>query len=67
MTFSDQVKFQINIMKMQMALEDTFLEAALSCKQQVVILCDRGVMDGMAYSDSNVWQALLDETGWSTI
>lgn len=50
-----------------MALEDTFLEAALSCNQKVVILCDRGVMDGMAYTDDNVWQALLDETGWSTI
>ncbi len=24
-------------------------------------------MDGMAYTDDNVWQALLDETGWSTI
>ncbi len=21
----------------------------------------------MAYTDDNVWQALLDETGWSTI
>lgn len=52
---------------MQMALEDTFLEAALACDKKVVILCDRGVMDGMAYTDDNVWQALLDETGWSTI
>jgi hypothetical protein len=50
-----------------MALEDTFLESALQCGQKVVILCDRGVMDGMAYTDDNVWQALLDETGWSTI
>ena len=24
-------------------------------------------MDGMAYTDDNVWKALLDETGWSTI
>lgn len=54
-------------MKMQMALEDTFLEAALACDQKVVVLCDRGVMDGMAYTDDNVWQALLDETSWSTI
>jgi len=52
---------------MQIALEDTFLQTALSYDQQVVILCDRGVMDGMAYTDENVWQALLDETGWSTI
>lgn len=38
-----------------MVLEDTFLETALSCDQQVVILCDRGVMDGMAYTDENIW------------
>lgn len=67
MSFSDALKFQINVMKMQMVLEDTFLETALACDQQVVILCDRGVMDGMAYTDDNTWQALLDETGWSTI
>ena len=24
-------------------------------------------MVGMAYTDDNVWQALLDETSWSTI
>jgi len=38
-----------------MALEDTFLETAISCGQKCVILCDRGVMDGMAYTDENVW------------
>lgn len=24
-------------------------------------------MDGAAYTEENVWQAILDETGWSTI
>ena len=24
-------------------------------------------MDGSAYTSENIWQALLDETGWSTI
>jgi hypothetical protein len=24
-------------------------------------------MDGQAFTESNVWQAILDETGWSTI
>lgn len=24
-------------------------------------------MDGSAYTDENVWQAILDETGWGTI
>lgn len=50
-----------------MALEDVFIDIALNCDQKTVIICDRGVMDGSAYTDSNVWQALLDETAWNTI
>ena len=54
-------------MRMQMALEDIFLETAIAAEQKTVIVCDRGVMDGMAYTNNQVWQALLDETAWSTI
>lgn len=50
-----------------MALEDIFLETALAADTQTVLLCDRGVMDGMAYTENNVWQALLDDTAWNTI
>ena len=52
---------------MQMSLEDIFIEIALEQDQPTIILCDRGVMDGSAYTSENIWQALLDETGWSTI
>ena len=67
MSFSNAVKFQINLMKLQMNLEDIFVEIAQSSDQPTIILCDRGVMDGSAYTSENVWQAILDETGWSTI
>jgi hypothetical protein len=67
MTFGDAFKFQINIMKMQMSLEDIFLEIACCSEQPAIILCDRGVMDGSAYAEENIWQAILDETAWSTI
>lgn len=50
-----------------MCLEDIFLETAIESEQPTVILCDRGVMDGMAYTTNEVWQALLDDTHWSTI
>jgi uncharacterized membrane protein len=50
-----------------MTLEDTFMQIALDLDHKVVILCDRGVMDGMAYCDQNIWQAILDETYWSPI
>ena len=67
MTLMDQVKFQVQVMKSQMCLEDIFLETAIESDQPTIILCDRGVMDGMAYTTNEVWQALLDDTHWSTI
>ena len=54
-------------MRMQMALEDIFLETAIDSEKKTVILCDRGVMDGRGFTDEKLWQALLDETSWSTI
>lgn len=50
-----------------MCLEDIFLQTALDADSKCVILCDRGVMDGQAYTTPEVWQALLDETHWSSI
>jgi len=50
-----------------MILEDIFLESGLENDAPTIILCDRGVMDGFAYTTNEVWQALLDETHWSTI
>lgn len=55
LTFADAVRFQINVMKMQMSLEDIFIEIALTQDKSTIILCDRGVMDGKAYTDENVW------------
>ncbi len=38
----------------------------LANKFDVVILCDRGLMDGSAYVDSNQWQAIRDDLGINT-
>ena len=51
----DAVRFQINVMRTQMTLEDIFVKIAINCDQKTVIICDRGVMDGSAYTDDNVW------------
>ncbi|CDW74621.1 UNKNOWN [Stylonychia lemnae] len=64
-TFDMKVKFQIQLMKTQIALEDNFLELAKNEGKQAVILCDRGLMDGSAYVTPEQWQTVLDEQGWS--
>ena len=61
------MRFQINVMRTQMVLEDIFIDIAINSDVKTVIICDRGVMDGSAYTDENLWQALLDETAWNTI
>lgn len=50
-----------------MQLEDVFVEIAETSDRATIILCDRGVMDGAAYTDENIWQTILDDMGWSTI
>lgn len=67
MKFTNAVKFQKNLMKLQMDLEEIFIDVAKMQDTHVIILFDRGVMDGCAYTHEDVWQAILDETGWSTI
>jgi hypothetical protein len=42
-------------MRLQMQLEDIFVEIAQSSEMPTIVLCDRGVMDGSAYTDENVW------------
>jgi len=67
MSFAQAVKFQISLMQMQMNLEDIFIDIAVNSGQPCVILTDRGVMDGSAYTSDKIWKAILNETGWTTI
>ena len=57
MTHKDAVDFQINLMRLQMDLEDIFVQVAQSQEepQPTIILYDRGVMDGQAYTNDLVW------------
>ena len=38
-----------------MLVEDIFIDIAMNADQKSVIICDRGVMDGSAYTDENTW------------
>lgn len=52
-----------------MSLEDKFLEFGLTekSKMPIIILCDRGTMDGKAYTQPQDWQIILDELGVTDI
>ena len=53
--------FQRNLIRLQLALEDAFAELAVEAKQNAVVLCDRGAMDGKAYMSDEQWELLLEE------
>lgn len=53
----DAAVFQIYLIKTQMALENNFINYAIQKYngKPVIILCDRGTMDGKAYCSERVW------------
>ena len=67
MSFTKAVKYHMNLVKLQMSLEDIFFEIAQTSDKNTIIFFTKGVMDESAYTDENVWQAILDEMGQSTI
>ena len=69
-SFTEQqgLMFQKALMKLQIALEDSFIDIAqMITDKEVVLLIDRGLLDGSAYVSSENWQALLDDMGCNTV
>lgn len=65
-TESQGLLFQKVLIRLQVALEDSFIDIARIGVQDgcdVVVLCDRGLMDGSAYVSKTQWQALMDDLG----
>jgi CYTH domain-containing protein len=64
------VGVQDNILRVLLALEDSFHAVALSRSSEArpaIILCDRGTMDVSAYLPADAWAALLDEHDWTVV
>jgi thymidylate kinase len=58
--------FQRQVLLEQIHIEDRFIEAAAkygNAGHRVVILCDRGAMDGQAYQSEEEWLQLLSSLG----
>lgn len=55
-------------MQLQISLEEVFCEIGQMVKDQhVVLLIDRGLLDGSAYVSKENWQALLDDTNLNMV
>ena len=59
------LRFEADLIRLQMAIEETFTDLAASSARRSIVICDRGTMDAAAYMSPVMWQALLDQQGWS--
>jgi hypothetical protein len=58
-------QFEAALVRLQLAVEDSFLAVALAEQRDAVILHDRGVLDPHAYVRPEDWEAVLAHGGWS--
>ena len=64
---NQRIQFQLRLVKLQLSLEDIYTTLAERCGKKAIVVCDRGVMDGSAYIDQDLWQAILDEMGLTQV
>ena len=64
---SQCIAIQSELMRVMMAMEDSFTRLAHATGRRSIIVCDRGAMDPSAYLPTEGWSALLNENGWSPV
>lgn len=60
-------KFQENLLRTMIQIENTYFELAKSCRRNCLIICDRGVMDASAYIEPDKWERMKKSNGWNEI
>src|SRR5580704_3700056 len=65
MSAEQRLHFQEQLLRLTLAMEDSFSAIARNLGRPAVILCDRGAMDGSAYLEPEQWRTLLERGGWN--
>ncbi|CAL1545530.1 unnamed protein product, partial [Lymnaea stagnalis] len=60
-------KFQENIIRTMMVIEETFHHLAEARHRDVLLICDRGVMDGSAYLPVQDWITMKQQNNWNDV
>eukprot|EP01062_Namystynia_karyoxenos_P058896 TRINITY_DN50352_c0_g1_i1.p1 TRINITY_DN50352_c0_g1~~TRINITY_DN50352_c0_g1_i1.p1 ORF type:complete len:451 (+),score=165.92 TRINITY_DN50352_c0_g1_i1:104-1354(+) len=58
--------FQLELLRMQLVHEDSFISMARACGKKAVVLIDRGTMDGRVFCTPGQWESIMEEGGWTT-
>ncbi|XP_074106267.1 TRPL translocation defect 14 isoform X2 [Cotesia typhae] len=67
LTEEDSLKFQENLLKTMIQIENTFFSLGESCNRNCLIICDRGAMDASAFISKEKWDLMLATNGWNNV
>lgn len=60
-------KFQENLLKTMLQIENTFFALGDSCSRDCLIICDRGAMDASAFISKEKWEKMMISNGWNSV
>ncbi|XP_065174145.1 TRPL translocation defect protein 14 isoform X2 [Atheta coriaria] len=64
---TEALKFQENLLRTMIQIENTFFELGKTCKRNCMIICDRGAMDASAFISKDKWEKLLRDNSWNDV
>ncbi|KAG8187724.1 hypothetical protein JTE90_000187 [Oedothorax gibbosus] len=67
LTPDEAEKFQENLLKTMMAMEETYFALASTCNRNCLVICDRGTMDASAFIPKDTWEKMLSVNGWNAV
>ncbi|KAJ8725455.1 hypothetical protein PYW08_003638 [Mythimna loreyi] len=63
----EALKFQENLLRTMIQIENTFFELGRTCQRDCLIICDRGAMDASAFISREKWEAMLSSNNWNCV
>ncbi|XP_011307342.1 uncharacterized protein Ttd14 isoform X3 [Fopius arisanus] len=67
LTAEEGFKFQENLLKTMIQIENTFFQLGESCSRNCLIICDRGAMDASAFISKDKWDLMTSSNGWNNV
>ncbi|KAL1132351.1 hypothetical protein AAG570_010307 [Ranatra chinensis] len=64
---TEAFRFQENLLRTMLQIENTFFELGDSCSRDCLIICDRGAMDASAYISKEKWERMMAANGWNPV
>lgn len=63
----EAMKFQENLLRTMIQIENTFFELGRTCQRDCLIICDRGAMDASAFISREKWESMLVTNNWNCV